>query len=370
LRLCYEILDDRKRLVYAYDELQNLSGTSVATPEEIFGVNSNGKPRVTFPEPTLGEAKSDIILEKCYRNSRPLLVTAHALGFGIYRQPPRNKATGLVQMFGESGLWREIGYEVKDGNIQDGSDVVIQRVPDASPKFLEEHSPINDLIQFIAFTNEVEQGDWVVKEIINDLRAGELSHDDIIVINPDPLTTREKVGLIRRKLLENGINSHLAGVDTDPDVFFKSDSLSITFTGIHRAKGNEAGMVYIINAHDCNSTSENLATIRNRLFTAITRSKAWVRVLGVGSDMHSLIDEYNTLQHNNFELRFRYPTQAEREQMSIVHRDMSPAELSRLSNRKQDIAKLVEDLEAGNIHAEDIDEELINKLESLLKRRG
>ena len=364
LRLCYEIIDSNKRLVYAYDELQNLSGTSVATPEEIFGANRDGTPRVTFPEPTIGQPKSDIILERCYRNSRPVLVAAHALGFGIYRNPPRNQSIGLIQMFSQPELWREIGYEVKEGELQDGSNVVIKRSLDASPEFLEEHSPPEDLIQFLNFNNELDQSDWVVKQIINDLRREELSHDDIVVINPDPRTTREKVGLIRRRLLENGINSHLAGVDTDPDVFFKSDSPSITFSGIHRAKGNEAGMVYIINAHDCHSTSENLATIRNRLFTAITRSKAWVRVLGIGSDMQSLIDEYNTLKENQFELRFRYPTQLEREQMSIVHRDISEAELNQRNNKDKKFAELIESIKSGEFDEGKI-AELKESLESL-----
>ena len=364
LRLCYEILDDPKRLVYAYDELQNLSGTSVATPEEIFGTKPDGTPRVTFPAPTPDKPKSDIILEKCYRNSRPVLVTAHALGFGIYRQPPANQETGLVQMFGESGLWREIGYEVKEGNLQDDSNVVLQRVPEASPEWLENHSPINDLIQFILFENEEEQSDWVVNEIKKNLQQEELSYDDIVVINPDPLTTREKVGSIRKKLLESEINSHLAGVDTDPDIFFKSDTSSITFTGIYRAKGNEAGMVYIINAQDCHSTSANLATLRNRLFTAITRSKAWVRVLGVGANMQSLINEYNTLHSKDYELHFRYPTQAERKQMSIVHRDISPAERSQRDTKGKMVAEIIKAMNAG-----ELDEEAIVALEKNIAAR-
>jgi len=349
LRLCYEILDEPKRLVYAYDELQNLSGTSVATPEEIFGTQPDGTPRVTFPAPTPDKPRSDIILERCYRNSRPILVTAHALGFGIYRQPPANRNTGLVQMFGESGLWREIGYEVKEGDLQDNSNVVLQRVPEASPEWLENHSPINDLIQFILFRNEEEQSNWVVNEIKKNLQQEELSYDDIVVINPDPLTTREKVGSIRKKLLESEINSHLAGVDTDPDIFFKSDTSSITFTGIYRAKGNEAGMVYIINAQDCHSTSANLATLRNRLFTAITRSKAWVRVLGIGAGMQSLIDEYKSLQSKNYELHFRYPTQAEREQMSIVHRDISPTERNQRNKEDKKFVELLEDIKTGKL---------------------
>ncbi len=46
--------------------------------------------------------KQDVVLNTCYRNSRPILASAHALGFGIYRDQ------GLVQMFDESQLWLDI----------------------------------------------------------------------------------------------------------------------------------------------------------------------------------------------------------------------------------------------------------------------
>lgn len=95
---------------------------------------------------------------------------------------------------------------------------------------------------------------------------------------------------------------------------------------IFRAKGNEAGMVYVINAQDCHADARNLATIRNRLFTAITRSKAWIRVLGVGQDMARLIDEYQALKSRGFELQFTYPTKAQRERLRIIHRDRSAQE--------------------------------------------
>ena len=102
--------------------------------------------------------------------------------------------------------------------------------------------------------------------------------------------------------------SHLAGVDTTPDVFHQPTAASVTFTGIHRAKGNEAAMVYIINAENCQSAVSDLARIRNRLFTAITRSKAWVRVLGVGRRMKELTREYEALKARQFKLSFRYPS--------------------------------------------------------------
>jgi superfamily I DNA and RNA helicase len=369
LRLCYELLGDKKRLVYAYDELQNLSGASLPPTEEIFGVNRDGSPRVTFENEEPSKPRRDVILEKCYRNSRPVLVTAHALGFGIYRLPPKKGSTGLVQIFDQPHLWEEIGYIVKGGNLAPGAQVVMARTEESSPKFLEDHSPIDDLVEFIRFENEEAQAEWLTTQIKRNLEEDELRHDDIVVINPDPLTTRERVGAVRRRLLDLGIGSHLAGVDTNPDIFFQNDVPSVTFTGVYRAKGNEAGMVYIINAQDCHSAAWNLASIRNRLFTAITRSKAWVRVLGYGPGMQGLIDEFERLRKNGFELRFKYPTEEERKELMILHRDMTPDEQRRLKSRQKGLRELVSDLETGAVHPEDLDDELVGKLDELLKKR-
>lgn len=99
LRLCYSSLGEKKRLVYAYDELQSLTESSLPPPEEIFGVDAEGKPKVRFEPAQKGKPSQDIILEKCYRNSRPVLATAHALGFGVYREVDPHTGTGLIQMF-------------------------------------------------------------------------------------------------------------------------------------------------------------------------------------------------------------------------------------------------------------------------------
>jgi superfamily I DNA and RNA helicase len=264
LRLCYEMLDDERRLVYAYDELQDLQGEALPPVDEIFGVGADGRPRVNFYSSGPGAPRQDIILEKCYRNSRPVLVTAHAFGFGIYRRPGGDSGSGLVQMFDEPQLWEEIGYQVTGGELREGAEVSLSRTEATSPRFLEEHSPIEDIVQLIAFDSAEEQAAWLVDAIRVNLEMDELRHDDIVVINPDPLTTQRNVGTIRRRLLDLGINSHLAGVDTDPDIFFKPEAASVTFSGVFRSKGNEAGMVYIINAQDCHSAAKNLSTIRNR----------------------------------------------------------------------------------------------------------
>ena len=179
-----------------------------------------------------------------------------------------------------------------------------------------------------------------------------LRHSDIVIINANPRTARSNLGIVRKQLHELGIQSHIAGVDTKPDIFYQEES--ITCTGIYRAKGNEAAMVYVIDADECYSGTANLAHLRNCLFTAITRSKAWVRVTGVGTNMKELREEFKQIQDNNFTLCFRYPTLEEQQTLKVVHRDVSDSDLEDLASHRQALARLVRDLKKGRIFIEDI----------------
>lgn len=364
LRICYRLLGDKKRLVYAYDELQNLSSESLPSPEKIFGKDKHGNPLVK-----LENKSQDIILEKCYRNSKPLLTTAHALGFGIYRKINPKTGTGLIQMFEHSQLWKDVGYSIVDGQLKDGKDVTLERTDKSSPKFLEENFKIEDLIQFHTFTSVEEQEAWLVKEIRKNLSEDELRVDDIIVINPDPLKTKKTVGSIRANLFKKKINSHLAGVDTTPDIFFLPENNSVAFTGIYRAKGNEAGMVYIINSQDCYDSFGSLATVRNQLFTAITRSKAWVRVLGVGENMKLLQQEFESVRNNEFQLRFNYPTEELRKKLNIVNRDMTEEEKRKIRKVDNSLGELVQSLNNGSVLLEDLDSNQIKMFKKMLENK-
>ena len=368
LRLCYESLDKTKRLVYAYDELQSLNDKSLLPPEELFGNKPDGSPRVHFQARQPGMPQQDIILEKCYRNSRPVLATAHSLGFGIYRDPSPKTGTGLIQMFERNELWLDVGYTIESGSLEDGKHVQLKRTPATSPTFLESHSDLDDLIQFKRFASKEDQARWLADSIKTNIQDDELNADDIIVINPNPLTTRSEVGLARRHLFDDGIPNHLAGVDTSPDVFFDIENKSVAFTGIFRAKGNEAGMVYIMNANDCASSFGSLARVRNQLFTAITRSKAWVRVLGVGSDMDLLMREFKRVKAANFELDFTYPTADVRKHMNIINRDMTEEEKKSIRNQRKNLKSLVDDVESGRVLVEDLPERDLERLRKMLEK--
>jgi superfamily I DNA and RNA helicase len=255
---------------------------------------------------------------------------------------------------------------VEEGVLAGGQQVTLARTPDASPEFLENHSSIDDLIQFHKFEGSSDQTAWLLKAIQTDIHEQELRPEDIVVINPNPLTTQKEVGPARQQLFSMNINSELAGVSTSADIFSKAGC--VTFTGIFRAKGNEAGMVYIMNAQDCASGWDKTATAlnRNRLFTAITRSKAWVRILGIGPNMDLLIQEWRTLKQNEYKLRFQYPTDEEKKLLRVINKEMQGKARARRKAVRAQRDQLLQAVEKGEV---DVDQ-LILDLESFKHASG
>lgn len=56
--------------------------------------------------------------------------------------------------------------------------------------------------------------------------------------------------------------------------------------------------------------------------------------------------------------------------MNIVNRDMSEAEKNKIKKSKGNIVSLIEELESGNIYIEDLGEDQVERLMSLLKGKG
>jgi superfamily I DNA and RNA helicase len=341
--LVYHAVSHPKRIVYAYDELQNLSDYSMSPATELFGQKSDGQPRVELRNDD-GKPKQDIILPVCYRNTPWALTIAHALGFGIYR------SEGLVQMFDDAMLWEDIGYETVGGPVRSGHDITLRRRLGATPRFFE-HINSQDALELVKCDNEDAQYTWIARSIRNNLDNDELDHDDILVITANPLQVRQSASQIMRALNAVNIKSHLVGVTTDVDAVFYHDSIAIT--SIYRAKGNEASMIYFVGAEYC-ASGWNLGRKRNILFTAITRSRAWVRVAGVGQNMATIANEINRVVANEYALRFRYPTHAELQQMQRLHRDRTREEIGELTDDLDALTRIVERIEAGEFTLDQI----------------
>ena len=350
-KIAYKSVDKHKRIVWAYDELQNLSSAVMPSIEEMFGVNDNGEPFVELKNQP-NEPLQDIILPVCYRNPPWVLALAHSLGFGIYHKP-------LVQHFQGLELWEDIGYKVEKGTLDFGKRVVLTRKKDATPEYFERLLNPEDVIVTKQFENIDEQYHWIAKQIKKNIFEEELDPDDILVIFPSALSAKNAYQNFNQYLYRYSIPSMMAGVTHDRDIFKIPGYVSCS--AIYRAKGNESPMVYIVNSNYCFEGFE-LIKLRNILFTAITRSRAWVRICGIGDDMKNLIQEVNCFSKHEYALDFKVPTLREMQRLRIINRERNAIETKKIEQAKKGMQTFIELLSKG-----DIDVSQIPELSTLMK---
>src|SRR5215211_2396501 len=327
--LVYLITKSPKRIIFAYDELQTISSYTMMPVEDWFGRFPDGTPRVRLDNKE-NDARQDIVLPVCYRNSHWALTVAHSLGFGIYRKAPPGSEIGLVQMFDDPEVWKDIGYEVRSGELKHGRRVELARSQGATPPYFRNELRADDAVAIRRFDSTSAQYEWVADEIAKNIQEDELLCDDIMIVLCDTYTIRSQGAQIIKALATRKVPSHIAGITSAASNFFVPNSVPITH--IFRAKGNEAPMVYVVGAEFCFAGLE-LARKRNTLFTAITRSRAWVRICGVGSQMAGLEDEILCVTQSNYVLSFLYPTQEQIAKIRRINRDISDVERRALDEK-------------------------------------
>ena len=324
LQLCCKIIGPKQRLVYAYDELQSLNEGQMPSPEDIFGHG----------------VENDTPLIVCYRNQGPVIVTAHAIGMGLYRKE------GLVQLPGSADVWPAIGY-ITDEPIEEGKEATLYRTKETSPDFLNVEK--SEIIKFNKYKDAYEMFDALFETISEDTTKEQLTPMDIMIIDLDTLSYSNNYSKLITYL--NAVNEdRLSPGDTDfkfrihtagaasPEDFFRNNS--IVYSSVRRAKGNESFMVYVVNAQKCVNTLQR-RTDRNALFTAITRSKGWVRVLGFGEDMQVLCDEFERIKEYDFKLYFEhYPTKAEQQTIFLNNQDVEGRDKRAFDQTKELINRL------------------------------
>jgi superfamily I DNA and RNA helicase len=325
--------------------------------DDLFGTTEDAEPLVNLHTPE-GEARRDITLPVCYRNTPWALTTAHALGFGVYR------TEGLIQHFDDYALWHEIGYDVLKGQLEPRRKVALKRSPDSYPPYFPELLTSDDAVELRSFDTEVEHDAWVAGQIAENLSDDELEHDDVLVVLPDAYTSKRRASRFSRALARHDIPSHLAGVGSSVDELFIPGSIAIAH--IYRAKGNEAPMVYALDAQHAGRTP-NAVSRRNTLFTAITRSRAWVRICGWGPDMQLITNEVEQVRSQDFVLTFTLPTQKKLAELRRIHRERSDAEMAALRRTEQSLQDLIAAFERGEIEVQDVPPRLRTRLLALLR---
>lgn len=351
-KLCHSILREPKRLIWAYDEVQSLESLSIPTAIDIFGTYSDGTPIVDLEGSYLdSEIEKDLILYHCYRTPRPALVTAHVFGMGLLRPQ------GAVQFIPTPGGWEDIGYEIVSGEFKPNQKVTIKRPEENSPNALEKLTKAQDLIQWKEFENAEQEMDWIAKQIPKNIIEDELKPDEIVVISLAHKYTSRYFSRLQEQLQQAGISSARVGVDTDGAIFRKPNH--VTLTGIFRAKGNEASIVYVIGFDAIGHNSNLIVQERNQAFTAITRTRGWCILTGVGERARASFKELENILANYQQITFTVPDPL------TIQRNLDNLEYEKRRNRLKKARDLTDKLVQvlAEIDDPDVRKEIMKKLE-------
>lgn len=294
-QLCRQIVKD-DNLIWGYDELQNIFNVKIQDTLTTFRNEKYKIPGMNLKSLARKNPKisNDIVLSKSYRNLKEILVTAHAIGFGIYNDI-------LIQSLENNEHWEDLGYEVLKGNCTKEEYVRIRRKEENSPLKLPERYKKDDVIVTYSAEDAIDELKWVANEIKEAIQIDGLKSDDIVVISIDDKFSHKYEERLRFELNKYGIEMNSIIVRNYVKGFIKENC--VTFSSVYKAKGNEAAMVFIIGCDAFELQKDNIV-MRNKIFTAFTRAKVWLRISGCNIDNGHLLNEIKKLQDNNYELEF------------------------------------------------------------------
>ena len=338
VRLCHRLAEGG-RFVLAYDDLQTIWHAKTPSSAEIFSSNTAGQPLASFEE--------DIILHKCYRNPREVLVTAHALGFGIYGRR-------IVQMLDSRDHWEDVGYRIKSGSFVEGEEMVVERPPENSLTLISDRNPPDEIVKASHAESFQAEVGGVVAGVVSDVADG-LRPEDILVVCVDDRSAKQYLADVERELRAHQIACNNLHGDSFGIRDFAVDG-RVTLSTVHKAKGNEAFMVYVVGSDATMHFTD--VRKRNMLFTALTRAKGWVRVSGVGEGAASCAAEVGAALARFPSLVFRYPAPGE---LKLMKRDLAEA-----ADKKLKIRRALEEIQE-DASPEEIEQEL-KRLQSEGKR--
>jgi len=302
-RLCNEVVHGNN-VIWAYDEFQDILKSDIQSEQELFGKNDANEFIADFS--ILDNVSDhDIVLKKCYRNSKLILTGAFAFGLGVYNEVDKdNCGTRVLQRLESKKAWEDIGFNVLAGNCNEGELMSVERPVENSPDFKEQF--LDENLINISIKNSIDEeceevADNIKQDLIEDLRP-----EDICVICLDNANINDYFKNLTNRLSVKGIKVFDLQDTFSTNVRFTRKDC-VTLTSVYKAKGNEAGSIYILGVDAIFKNSNDLYE-RNKLFTAITRSKGWVFITGSGDGAQKSKDELDVLVVNGNELNFYQPS--------------------------------------------------------------
>ena len=287
LRSVNPVHPQQKRLIWAYDELQNLSSLKVPTAGELFGEELAHLVTGYYAN----RIPKTINLTRCYRTPDPILNIANAIAMGYLHSEE------ILTGFNYEEEWQAIGYQVT-GELESGNQVTLEY------KAQNEANSIGELwqeeiINWQIYNSRQQELAAVAAKIKYNLSQDNLPANDILII---PITLSKDGNFLIQQtakfLMRQGIDIFLPGSESANVIHRKINVIhskinvsqgnkfwypgAITIASSYRAKGQEAAVVYLIGLDNLAKDANNLA-LRNQLFIGLTRTQGWVNLSGIGN---------------------------------------------------------------------------------------
>lgn len=293
-QLCRSIVKD-DHIIWCYDEVQNIFEVILQNPRETFAnkYDPNGIDLIE-EQKKYPRMRNDIVLHKSYRNVKKILLVAVALGFGIYNDK-------LIQSLENNKHWEDLGFSVIEGDCSKEEKVVIERNKKASPLVVDENR-IKDCIRIYQAPDFSQELEWIVNQIEAAIKVDKLLPEDIAVVCLDEANAFNYFNGLEQRLATREIATYNVMDRNYVKGFYREGK--VTLSSIFKAKGNEAAMVFVVGC-DVFEDKKDSRTMRNKVFTAFTRAKIWLRISGTGEDcLKQMLYEMELLKQNGFKFEF------------------------------------------------------------------
>ncbi|MBD2128269.1 pentapeptide repeat-containing protein [Microcoleus sp. ZQ-A2] len=299
----------QRRLIWGYDEAQSLESLKIPNASELFGEDLGHLVTGQYS----GGIKKSEIMHRCYRTPGPILTAAHGIGMGLLRYG------GMLTGITRAEDWRAIGYEVT-GRFIPGEQITLRRPKENSPNLVPELWE-GSALEFVAYRSRQEELSALAQNILYNLRHDGLkpSREILVIVLGSGFEAMKLETAVAEFLISQGIDIYIPStpdcnvLQTDkqqrnPNQFWCEGG--VTVSRIHRSKGNEAEMVYVVGLDNVAKDESNLQ-LRNQLFVALTRAKGWVKLSGIGS--YPMYEEMWRVMRSKdtFTFTFRRPPQRE-----------------------------------------------------------
>jgi superfamily I DNA and RNA helicase len=306
LRPVNPVAPQQRRLIWAYDELQSLGSLKLPEPVELFGEELGHLVTGQYNQ----QINKTEIISRSYRTPQQIMMVAQAIALGLRRK------NGLLTGSIYPEEWAALGYKIT-GDWQLGQQITLTREAN-SPNIMSELWQ-GEMICFERFPSRQQELTVLGQKLQQNITEEQLQSDReiLIIVLGSAYEANTLLKHTATFLINQGIKIYLPSQRTynsidpteqdNPNQFWYPGA--ITLSTIHRAKGQEADLVYLVGL-DRIAESDNI-TLRHQLFTALTRTRAWVNISGVGD--YPLYQELTELIATGDFLTFTVTSQPQRE---------------------------------------------------------